>query len=194
MGNSIKEFIIETLSQIVVLDTNIILLAMLIAIVIILYDSFHYVSKKKLRAAGIEVAALPQGIDGSKELPVKNYISDIQGIAGRPDALIIENGMIIPVERKPLARKLRDRYVAQLLIYMRLIEEFEGKKPPYGYLILGKNCRRVRVQNTPDKQAWVQKIINEMRGILEGGTCIATPDPKKCTRCDVNTHCSAKQL
>ncbi len=189
MNESIKEFSIETLSQIVLLDTDFILLAVLVAVVVILYDSFYYVSRKKLKETGIQPKAVAHSIDGSKNLPIKNYISEIQGLAGRPDALIIENGFIIPVERKPLARKLRDRYVAQLLVYMRLIEEFEGKKPPYGYLILGGNCRRIKIMNTPKRQIWVQGIIDEMRAILAGQESRPTPEARKCSKCDVKNHC-----
>jgi CRISPR/Cas system-associated exonuclease Cas4 (RecB family) len=125
---------------------------------------------------------------------VRNYISEIQGLAGKPDALISEGGFIIPIERKPLARKVRDRYIAQLLVYMRLIEEFEGKKPPYGYLILGPNCRRFKIENSPDRQAWLQRLIDEMRGVLAGQATTPTPHPKKCRKCDVRHACAFKLI
>ena len=73
---------------------------------------------------------------------------------------------------------------------MRLIEEFEGKKPPYGYLILGKNCRTFKIENSPERQAWLQKMLDEMRSIVEGAPAIPAPHPKKCKRCDVKESCS----
>ena len=189
MKHAIRDYITELLEQIVVLDSEIILLVMLIATAVIVLDSFTFLAGKKRREAGLKGPILTLGLDGSKNLPLKNYISEIQGLAGRPDALIIENGYIIPVERKPLAKKMRDRYVAQLLVYLRLVEEFEGKKPPYGYLILGPKCRRVKVLNTPERQAWLQGLIDEMRSILSGGQCSAAPHPRKCSKCDVRQHC-----
>lgn len=192
MMEEFKAFLIRTFSQIVQLDTDIILLAILITCTVILYDLFHAVSRKKLKETGIKKKAVTQGVDGSKTLPVADYVSDIQGLAGRPDAVIIENGFTIPVERKPLARKLRDRHVAQLLVYMRLIEEFDGKKPPYGYLILGGNCRRVKIINTPERQAWLQGIIDEMRAILDGKEAKASPTKEKCAKCDVRFQCAFK--
>ena len=128
MKKDFEAFLIETLSQIARLDTDFILLAILITCTIILYDLFHAVSRKKLNEAGIQKEAVTQRVDGSKTLPVADYVSDVQGLAGRPDAVIIENGFTIPVKRKPLPRKLRDRHVAQLLVYMRFVEEFDGKK------------------------------------------------------------------
>ena len=140
--------------------------------------------------SGLQTNSTAVSVDGSEAMPVRNYVSEIQGIAGRPDAIIKEDGFLIPVERKPLARKLRDRYVAQLLVYMRLIEEFEGKKPPYGYLILGPSCRKVRIDNTPERQAWLQGLLDEMRAVLEGKPAVPTPQEKKCSRCDMREYCS----
>ncbi|MCB0338617.1 MAG: Dna2/Cas4 domain-containing protein [Bdellovibrionales bacterium] len=189
---AIKQFILKTLSQIVTLESEVILFATLLAITIIVVDSFSLMARKKRQAAGIEPKAQAISIDGGKSLPVREYVSEIQGLAGKPDALTQENGFIIPVERKPLARKLRDRYVAQLLVYMRLVEEFEGKKPPYGYLILGSNCRRFKIANTDERQAWLQKMLDEMQETLAGAPARATPHHKKCLKCDVSDRCAFK--
>lgn len=189
MRDSIKEFLVETLSQIVTLDSHVILLVMLIAVSVILWDSFALVAKKRRNESGLKPRATPLSIDGSKLLPVSDYVSEIQGLAGRPDAVIVENGFIIPVEHKPLAKKMRDRYKAQILVYMRLIEEFEGKKPPYGYLILGPKCRRIKVDNSETNQAWLNTIIAEMREVLKSGLARAEPHPKKCVKCDVKMFC-----
>jgi CRISPR/Cas system-associated exonuclease Cas4 (RecB family) len=113
-------------------------------------------------------------------------------LAGKPDALVKEEEFFLPVERKPLAKKLRDRYVAQLLVYMRLVEEFEGAKPPHGYLLLGPKCRRVKVQNSPQKQQWVDSMIREMRLILDGSEATAQPHPSKCAKCDVRHRCPSR--
>jgi CRISPR/Cas system-associated exonuclease Cas4 (RecB family) len=101
--------------------------------------------------------------------------------------------MILPVERKPLAKKLRDRYAAQLLVYMRLVEEFEGVKPTHGYLLLGPSCRRVRVENSVTKQQWLQRLIDEMRGIIDGAPPQPAPHPVKCAKCDVRHRCPSFQ-
>ncbi len=194
MVEIIKEKLASTLLQILEIDIDIILLTILIVIIIILYDTFHLVFDKKSKATGMKRHTNTYSVDGSKTAPVKDYISDIQGLAGRPDAVIIENGFAIPVERKPLCKKIRDRHVAQLLIYMRLIEEFHGERPPYGYLILGEKCRRVKIENSREKQEWLQKMIEEMRGILNGSPAKAMPTKEKCDRCDVRQHCQFKVI
>ncbi len=184
----IQNYFLRLWQDLAGLETEVILLAMLVIVTILLYDSFTIGSRKISKNAGIGTSQTIS-IDGTKSVPVREYVSEIQGLYGRPDALLNENGFFIPVERKPLARKIRDRYVAQLLIYMRLIEEFEGKKPPYGYLILGSNCRRIKIENSPSRQAWLQEMLDQMRSILKGAEALATPHPNKCAKCEVRGSC-----
>lgn len=180
----------QFLLEVSTLHSSMILVVILVSISIIILDASLTGAARKREDAGVNKKAVTVSIDGSKTLPLRNYISDIQGLAGRPDALISEQGFIIPIERKPLARKLRDRYVAQLLVYMRLVEEFEGKRPPYGYLILGPNCRTLKIDNTPQRQQWLQGMLDEMRQTLNGGECTPTPDKRKCSGCFVKEHCT----
>ena len=191
MEERFGRFLKEALYEIAALDSEIIYLAMLVVITVIVIDALSLIAGHKRRQTGMTKSSVAVSVDGSRTLPHRNYVSDVQGLAGRPDAVIIEQGFPVPVERKPLAKKLRDRYVAQLLVYMRLVEEFEGKKPPYGYLILGPSARRIKIHNTDERQAWVQKYIDQMRAILtERAKAVPSPDPRKCKRCPVNKHCS----
>lgn len=171
------------------LDSPIVLLVILIVISVMVLDFVLLGADKKKEATGIRKTAKPFQLEGSQSIPAKNYISESYGLSGRPDALIIENGCVIPVEVKPTAKKLRDRYIAQLLVYMRLIEEFEGKKPEYGYLILGKNNKRFRIDNTKERQEWLEKMLIEMRGILNGKEAIPLPQLQKCNKCNVKESC-----
>lgn len=189
---AISEYIVTLLLQIAELDAGVILLAVLTIAAVIVLDAVTLSARRAREETGISKSASTVSIDGTETYPVRLYVSEMQGLAGRPDAIIIENGALIPVERKPLANKLRDRYVAQLLVYMRLVEEFEGKRPPYGYLILGPSCRKIRIDNTEKRQAWLQGLIDEMRGILDGVPARPEPHPKKCQRCDVREACAAK--
>lgn len=148
----------------------------------------------RTEATGLAPTKETLSVDGSVTLPGREYVSQTQGLAGKPDALIRENGLLVPIEMKPLAKKLRDRYVAQLLVYMRLVEEFEGVKPPYGYLLLGQNKRRVKVLNSIEKQDWVDRLLDEMRNILNGAPPVPAPHENKCARCDVKHRCSGAKI
>jgi len=167
-------------------------LIFLVVMLLWLIREFVREARHRHTRSGFSPTEIALAIDGSSLLPDREYISLSQGLAGRPDALIRENGRVIPVERKPLAKKLRDRYLVQLLVYMRLVEEFEGQRPPHGYLLLGPSCRRIKVENSDNKQAWVSGLIREMRKILEGGCPTPAPHPVKCAKCAVRERCSAR--
>jgi CRISPR-associated protein Cas4 len=154
--------------------------------------SFLKAARKRHRDTGFKVNEVAVAMEGSSIVPAREYISRSQGLAGKPDALVQEGGELIPVERKPLAKKLRDRYVAQLLVYMRLVEEFEGQRPSKGYLLLGPECRRVTIENSSTKQRWLGTLLEQMRRVLDGGEARATPHPAKCSKCDVRSRCPAR--
>lgn len=187
--------VLRLIEELVQVDPLLILLSVILVCGLIVFDAITSHASRRAGALGLSKDASSVSVDGSKNLPVRGYISDIQGISGKPDALIVEDGWIIPVERKPLARKMRDRYVAQLLVYMRLVEEFEGKRPPYGYLILGPNCRQVKVENTPERQQWLQGLLDEMRSVLEKRSeVVPAPHQNKCPRCVARDRCAAAIL
>jgi len=195
MFETTKNYLIELIKDLIVLDFNTIIFFLLIAIAVILLDFINNYAAEKKRKSGIEPEKkkIKLQIVDSETFKVKTYISNMQGISGKPDAIISENGNLIPIEVKPTAKKIRDRYVGQLLVYMRLIEEFEGKKPPYGYLILGKNSRKVKIYNTQERQAWLQKYIDNMNLIIdEELKTKASPQKNKCKHCLVSDNCNYK--
>jgi CRISPR/Cas system-associated exonuclease Cas4 (RecB family) len=187
---ALRQYLNRLLQDIAATDPQVVLLVILLVAIVIVLDAISLFARKQRKKLGIEDKSPEVTIHGTRSLPPRLYVSDIQGLSGKPDAIISENGCIIPVERKPLARKIRDRHVAQLLVYMRLVEEFEGKKPPYGYLVLGANCRRVKIPNSDEKQAWLQKMIDEMRAIFTSAqAAVPAPHPRKCRKCNVRNAC-----
>lgn len=174
------------------LESDTIFFVILLTISVIVVDGVLICIEKLRKNSGFEKDLKAIGIDGGKILPTKNYVSHKQQLAGKPDGVIIEDGFFIPVERKPFAKKVHERYIAQLLVYMRLVEEFEGIRPPYGYLIIGKNCKRVRIDNTEERQRWLSSLLAEMHKGLSGQKVKPNPHPKKCERCPVAADCAHK--
>ena len=166
-------------------------LLVLAAFTFLVIRSFLKAARKRHRDTGFMVNQVAVAMEGSSIVPAREYISRSQGLAGKPDALVREGSELIPVERKPLAKKLRDRYVAQLLVYMRLVEEFEGARPSKGYLLLGPECRRITIENSEARQRWLGTLLEQMRRVLDGGEARATPHPAKCSKCDVRSRCPA---
>ena len=189
-----KHELYTLIHQLMELDTRVVSYVMLVVAVLIVLDDVFRVLKKQREKSGLD-ASLSRSVqvDGAKKHKAKTYISEIQGISGRPDAVLLENGFFIPVERKAIGNKVRDRHIAQLLVYMRLIEEFEGKKPPYGYLILGKNARKVKIFNSRERQEWLTAQLTQMREVVENDERPeGKPHPRKCQKCRVQDHCLSR--
>ena len=188
MKEQLRQYIFNLLEDVASTDTHFVLLAILLVAFVIVLDAISRFARQERKKAGLNDETPPSE---RKSLQVKKYISEMQLLSGTPDALISEDGFIIPIERKPLAKKIRDRYIAQLLVYMRLVEEFEGKKPPYGYLVLGPKSRRIKIYNTEKRQAWLQKMIDEMQAVLHNeAQAKAIPLKQKCEACNVRHSCS----
>ncbi|MCI5066456.1 Dna2/Cas4 domain-containing protein [bacterium] len=194
MKEKLSEYIAHIFLQLTEIEATWILYVMLVMTSFIVINEVLRALKRTHEESGLDVSQHRKiQIDGAKGNKAKTYISEVQGISGRPDAVILERGFFIPVERKPLGNKVRDRHIAQLLVYMRLIEEFEGKKPPYGYLILGKKSRKVKIYNTDERQKWLTSQLRLMRNAVEKEKFApAQPHPKKCDKCQVRDRCSEK--
>ena len=88
------------------------LLLCLLAVLVIMNTGLS----RRRRAVGLRNETLVKSLDGSATTGVKEFVSEKLLLAGRPDGIVSEQGIEIPIEYKPHARKLRDRFIAQLLV------------------------------------------------------------------------------
>lgn len=168
---------------------EIVLLLAMLGLLIFMWDLFDRRSRKIRERSGFDAKTELVALQGSTRLRGKTYFSETEGLISRPDALIKKEGFIIPVSVQPMSKKIHDRHIVQMLVHMRLIEEVEGKRPPYGILLMGQRGRIVRVQNTPQKQFWLSTLLDEMRSIMDGVPALPKPAPLKCKHCDVREIC-----
>ena len=164
-------------------------LFLVLGILIFVWDLLDRKRKSLRDSAGIDEKTDVIAVRGSSELPGKRYHSAELKLSSRPDALLVEGGIVIPADRKPMTNKVRDRHVIQILVHCRLVENHEGKRPPYGVLFMGKNVRTVRIKNTEEKQLWLDSVLAEMRSILGGVPAVPAPSKMKCKYCDVRQSC-----
>lgn len=164
-------------------------LLILLGIIIFLWDIFD----RKGRAQTVGESSKPfeiVGVKGGKYRNVKRYVSHQLCLQSTPDATIKENGVIIPVRINPMSSKIRDRHVITLVGDMRLLTEIENKSPPYGILVMGRKNKNIRIQNTAEKQQWLDNILKEIKAINNGTPALASPASLKCRHCDVKSICS----
>ena len=67
-------------------------------------------------------------------------------LRGQPDRIVQRGRYFIPEEKKS-GRQINESYQAQLGVYLVLVEEEYGVRPPYGFIIL-RDGERVKVKNT----------------------------------------------
>jgi CRISPR/Cas system-associated exonuclease Cas4 (RecB family) len=172
------------------IPNEILVLLLLLGVLIFIWDLLDRRSSQIRKTGGLGEKSEVVALKGSSYLPSREFVSSRLGISSRPHGLIREEGFIIPVDVNPLSKKIKDRHVVQMLVHLRLIEELEGTKPPYGILVMGPEARSVRIKNTDDKQRWLSTILDEMSSIVGGVPAIASPAFYKCRSCDVNVVCA----
>lgn len=169
---------------------EIISLMLVLGLIIYMWDLFLRRSARTRRESGLEATSEAVAVKGSTQLPGREFIYDAEQLRSKPDALIREGNSLIPVDIHPLAGKVRDRHVLQLLMHLRLIEFVDGTRPDYGVLLMGKEQRRVEIKNTDEKQRWLETLIDEMRSIMDGVPAVPSPSRFKCRSCDVRQICT----
>ncbi len=173
-----------------VIPIEILFILLILGVIIFIWDMLMRQSTQLKTAGGLGEKSELIAVVGSTRIPGRSYSSSKLGLSSQPHSLVKEEGFLIPVDVIPSSKKVKDRHVVQMLVHMRLVEAIEGKRPPYGILILGKEQRSVRIKNTEEKQSWLDDILAEMRSILEGVPAIAKPTYYKCKGCDVRAFCT----
>lgn len=189
-GADLRDESHERTHRAVEVPTQILSLLLVLGLIIFMWDLFDRRSQKLRKESGLGESSETLSIRGSSSLPTRTYLSPELGLSSRPDALVKEGEQLIPVDLHPTATKVRDRHVISLLVHMRLVEHFEGSRPPHGLLLLGKEQRQVRIKNADEKQRWLDALMDEMYSILEGVPAVPAPSRYKCKSCDVRKLCA----
>jgi len=172
-----------------VIPIEILVLLLILGMIIFVWDNLMRRSSSIQSAGGLDKNAEIVALRGSSLAPSKPLISESLGLSSQPHGIVKEGGQIIPVDVIPSSNKIKDRHVVQMLVHLRLIEELEGKRPPHGILIMGRDQRSVKIKNTEEKQRWLGTLIDEMRSIADGVPSVAKPQYHKCKNCDVRDLC-----
>lgn len=143
-------------------------------------------------------AGLPSGkviyTDTSNWGKVQKPLYDSRlGITGRPDYLVEQDGLIIPVEVKSSAAPEApyDSHIYQLATYCLLVTSTTGKRPPYG--ILKYRNRTFSVDFTPELEAELLMLLQDMRVMEKRASVPRSHDePGRCRRCGYRSICTER--
>ena len=100
---------------------------------------------------------------GLSGVPGKPLFSARYGLTGTPDYIVATNSGPVPVEVKPgrTEREPHESHLLQVLAYCLLIEESDGKCPPYG--LLRYSADTFRVDYNRQTRAYLISVLDEMR-------------------------------
>ncbi|RLC77849.1 MAG: CRISPR-associated protein Cas4 [Chloroflexi bacterium] len=121
----------------------------------------------------------------------REFFSPRYRLGGRPDFVFRERGRLIPVEVKSGSAPAQPykSHILQLAAYCLLIEETEGRPPPYG--IIAYRGKHFRVEYSPALRAELLRVMEEMRGLLKSGAMPEGVLDLRCERCGYNKLCNA---
>jgi CRISPR-associated exonuclease Cas4 len=141
-------------------------------------------------------AGLPAGkviyTDTSKWGRVQKPLFDSRlKLTGRPDYLVEQDGMVIPVEVKSALAPASpyDSHIYQLAAYCLLVASSTGKRPPYG--ILKYRNRSFSIEFTPELERELLMLLEDMR-VMEKRSNIprSHEEPGRCRRCGYRANCT----
>lgn len=129
-------------------------------------------------------------IDDSSEHPGRNIFSRLLPLCGRPDRIIRAGNTVIPVEEKPIQRRLRERHVIQAYAYCQLIEETYRKAPPFAVVRL-KGGKEKKVYWNEQTKAILKNAVTRAYDVLYRGKAPRhADDTRKCDKCGYRNACA----
>src|ERR1044072_5070838 len=124
-------------------------------------------SARMRRLHGLPGGRVVYSDTGMRELPAKRLYPARYDLSGKPDYLMVTRQGLVPVEVKPerTDTEPRESHLLQVLAYCLLIEETEGKPPPYG--LLRYRAETFKVDYNGQTRAPLLEVIEEMRRAKE---------------------------
>jgi len=114
-------------------------------------------------------------------------------LTGKPDYLVEQRGVIIPVEVKSSQSPTLPHpgHVFQLAAYCLLVERSTGKRPPYGLLRYAN--RTLQIDYTQELEAELLNQLAEMRARERSGELDRSHnDLARCNRCGYRSSCDQR--
>ena len=111
-------------------------------------------------------------------------------LTGKPDYLVEQNGMIIPVEVKSgkAPEAPYDSHIYQLAAYCLLVEKTYHKRPPYG--IIHYENRDFAIDYTRQLEESLTDLLVEMkRDELKKDISRSHEQAGRCAKCGFRKHC-----
>lgn len=145
------------------------------------------------RRTGLPVGRVTYADTGAWDRCERPFFSDYHRLTGRPDYLVRSQGGVIPVEVKSSSAPQQPypAHLLQLAAYCLLVEEQEGRAPPYG--ILKYRDRAFEVDYT---SALRQELLDTLDAIRRSWAARnvdrSHDEPARCQGCGYREWCDQR--
>jgi CRISPR-associated exonuclease Cas4 len=164
---------------------------LIVALLLIAAAGFALAGAARLRNRhGLPGGKVVYSDTGPDRRDAKPLYSSRYGLSGKPDYLVATSRGLVPVEVKPerTEPEPRESHVLQVLAYCLLLEETEGKSPPYG--LLSYRDDTFKISYNKSTRANLIQMLDEMREVITGGEAHRSHDqPGRCRACLYREAC-----
>ena len=150
-------------------------------------------SKRQQREAGLPAGRVIYSDTRAWGKIEKPFYDAMLGLTGKPDYLVEQDGVSIPIEVKsgwappePYAG-----HIYQVAAYCLLVTQASGKRPPYG--LLHYRNRTFAIDFTPELESSLMELLLEMRQQDKQGEADRShEEPLRCERCGYRSNCDQR--
>jgi CRISPR-associated exonuclease Cas4 len=160
-------------------------LVLLVAAVVI-----YWLATRQRRESGVPTGRIIYADPGGWLRAEKPLYDPRTGLTGKPDYLVQQGDLIIPVEVKSAYAPPvpYDSHIFQLAAYCHLVEAQFHKRPTHG--ILRYHNRTLAIDYTPELQEQLMAVLAEMRACdARGGADRSHESPVRCKSCGFRKTC-----
>jgi len=163
-------------------------LILLVAAVII-----YWLATRQRRESGVPTGRIIYADPGGWLRAEKPLYDPRTGLTGKPDYLVEQGDLIIPVEVKSTWAPTvpYESHKLQLVAYCVLVESYYGRRPPYG--LLRYRNRTFRVNFSEELEYQLLDILDEIRELKEQNeACRSHRQKNRCARCGYRYVCDQR--
>ncbi len=163
--------------------------ALLILIALVLF----WVANRRRAAAGLPAGSVVYTDTRPGSQVEKPLFDPVSGLVGRPDYLVEQEGVLIPVEVKSsyAPGQPYDSHIYQLAAYCLLVHKVYGKRPPHG--LLRYRNRTFAIDFTAELEARLLDRLAEIRLQEKAGAANRSHEsPARCAACGFRHMCDQR--
>ena len=166
----------------------------LIPVLLIVFAlALFYIAGRRRKAAGLPAGRVVYTDTGQGGRVEKPLFDPISGLVGKPDYLVEQDSLLIPVEVKSSYAPAEpyDSHVYQLAAYCLLVLRVYGKRPPHG--LLRYRNRTFAIDFTAELEAGLLDRLAEMRLQEKAGPADRSHEsPARCAACGYRQICDQR--